>query len=61
MYIGLGKVVILYKMLLISFILLYSLIIGLWPVSFLCGFLLGCKYSTFNFDIKYRPGKNNGT
>ena len=38
--------VILYKMLLISFILLYSLlIIGLWPVSFLCGFLLACKYS----------------
>jgi hypothetical protein len=33
------------KMLLISFILLYSLIIGLWPVSFLCGFLLVSKYS----------------
>jgi hypothetical protein len=40
-----SMVVILYKMLLISFILLYSLIIGLWPVSFLCGFLLACKYS----------------
>ena len=40
-----SMVVILYKMLLICFILLYSLIIGLWPVSFLCGFLLAYKYS----------------
>jgi hypothetical protein len=38
-------VVILYTILLIGFILLYSLIIGLWPVCFLCGFLLACKYS----------------
>jgi hypothetical protein len=47
-------VVMMYNMFLIRFILMYFLIIGLWPISFLCGFLLVCKYAMLCLMFKSR-------